>query len=143
MNKACVDKCPDEIPYVKEGVCIKQCEKFYYEDEQGNKICIDDCSSKFILVNQGKCVSSCDEINNYKLNGYNICFSKCNELSLIQRYNFLTKDIFSSCVENCQINDNTKTENICIKECLLPFKFRLEDDSNKVCYQTCKELIIQ
>ena len=140
LNKACVDKCPDEIPYVKEGVCIKQCEKFYYEDEQGNKICIDDCSSKFILVNQGKCVSSCDEINNYKLNGYNICFSKCNELSLIQRYNFLTKDIFSSCVENCQINDNTKTENICIKECLLPFKFRLEDDSNKVCYQTCKEL---
>ena len=140
LNKQCADKCPDEIPFVKNGVCVKQCEKFYYEDTQGNKICTNDCSGKYILVKEGKCISSCDEINNYQLNGYNICFSKCNEHSLIQRHNFLTKDIFSSCVESCQTNDNTKEENECIKECLMPFKFRLEDDSDKKCYQTCKEL---
>ena len=140
LNKACVDSCPEQIPYVQDNACVKQCQKYYYEDNNGNKICSNDCNGKYILVNEGKCINSCDDINNYKLNGYNLCFTKCNEKSLIQRYNFLTKDIFSSCVQTCLTNDNTKEENDCIEKCLIPFKFRLEDNSNKICYQSCKEL---
>lgn len=140
MAHNCVNKCPNNIPFVQDSICVKKCEKYFYEDANGNKICTNDCSDKFILVNEGKCISSCDSINNYQLNGYNLCFSKCNEHSFIPRYDTLTQNIFSKCVVNCENNDNTKQEDDCIKECLIPFKFKLKDNSNKLCYQTCKEM---
>ena len=140
LNKKCVDKCPDEIPYVSGDKCVKNCQKFFIEDSKGNKICTENCGDKFILINGKKCVSNCDYINQYKLYGYNICFSNCNENSIIPRYNILTKDIFFGCVENCLSNDNTKEEEECIYICRQPFKFRIKDNnSNKECYQSCQE----
>lgn len=138
----CVSKCPNERPYVKDSFCIKNCENFYYEDNNGNKFCVDSCSGsyQYMIINQGKCVSSCENMNNYQLNGYNICYSNCNEQSIIQRYHRFTKNIFSQCVQSCLNNDNTKTEEDCSNDCLKPFKFKLNNSSNKKCYQSCKEL---
>ena len=140
INKKCTNKCPEELSFVHNSICVKRCEKFYYEDSKGNKICIDDCNNKYIIVNQRKCISSCQSINNYQLNGYNICFSYCNEHSIIQRYNFLTRDIFDNCVKNCLIKDNTKSKDDCIKYCLRPFKYEIYDNTNKICYQSCEEI---
>lgn len=141
LNNQCVEKCPDEVPYVFGNKCVKSCEKFFMEDSKGNKICTENCDDKFILINSKKCVSSCDSVNLYKLNGYNICYSNCNANALIPRYNTLIKDIFSLCVENCLTNDNTKKEDECKDICRQPFKFRIKDnESNKVCYQSCKEI---
>ena len=136
INNSCVDKCPEKINFVEDNFCVKKCEKFYYEDNNGNKICINQCSGSYpyMVINQKKCVSSCSSINNYQLNGYNICYSKCNDQSIIPKFNFMTKNIFSTCVQNCLNNDNTKTENDCEKDCLRPYKFKYE---NK-CYQSCE-----
>ena len=140
INKRCTNKCPEELSFVHNSICVKRCEKYYYEDSNGNKICIDDCNSKYIIVNQGKCISSCQSIDNYQLNGFNICFSYCNEHSIIQRYNFLTKDIFSKCIQNCLNNDNTKNKDDCTKDCLRPFKYEIYNNPNKICYQSCEEI---
>lgn len=80
-------------------------------------------------------MSNCDSENKYKLHGYNICYSNCNEKSLIPRFNTLTENIFSKCIENCISNDNTKNEEECTNICIQPFKFKIKDDSsNKECY---------
>ena len=139
LNKKCVDKCPKEIPFVQNYTCVKNCEKFFYEDIKGNKICTDDCTGKYILGNERQCVSSCEKIKNYQLGEYNICFSDCNEGSIIQRFNILTRYIFLNCVNNCKIKDNTKSENDCVLECLKPFKYK-PDNNKKICYQSCKEI---
>lgn len=142
LNNKCVDKCPDEIPYIKNSICVKKCDKYFSEDLNGNKICIDKCieNNKYLIINQGKCVDSCDSINNYQLNNYNICYSKCNQKSVLKRFNLMTKNLFSNCVNICMNEDNTKTENDCIEDCLRPFKYSLKDQSNKICYQSCQEL---
>ena len=142
LNNNCVNKCPNDRPYIKDSFCVKNCENFFYEDNNGNKYCVDSCSGnyKYMIINQGKCVSSCSNMNNYQLNGYNICYSNCNEQSIIQRYHRFTKNIFSSCVQTCLNNDNTKTENDCSNNCLKPFKFKLNNNSDKKCYQSCQEL---
>ena len=142
INNKCVDQCPDEIPYIKNSICLKQCDQYYYEDINGNKICTDKCieNNKYLIVNQKKCVDSCSSIGNYQLNGYNICYSKCNEKSILQRFNYMTKNLFSTCVTNCMNNDNTKSQNDCIEDCSKPFKYSLKDESNKICYQSCKEI---
>ena len=137
LTGTCVDKCPDEFNFIQDSGCVKQCEKFYYEDNNHNKICINSCTGNYpyMVINQKRCVSSCNEINNYQLYGYNICYSKCNEQSVIPRYNILTRNIFSTCIQNCINNDNTKNEQDCSNDCLLPFKF--SDETNKQCYQSC------
>ena len=141
LNKKCVDKCPNQLPYINDGACIKKCQKFYYEDENGNKFCTKNCDNKLIFLEENKCLSNCNDNVSYKLHGYNICYSTCNDNSLIPRYNYLTKDIFSKCIENCIERDNTKEEKECITECLRPFKFRIkDDDQNKECYQSCNDL---
>ena len=119
LTHECVNKCPDELPFIIDNICIKKCENFYYEDSLGNKICIDSCSGsyKYMIINLGKCVQSCTSINNYQLNGYDICYSDCNLKSIIPRFYKFTKNIFSSCVQVCLNNDNTKQETDCINEC--------------------------
>lgn len=123
LNKSCVENCPDEIIFIKDNYLVKKCEKLYYEDNNGNKICINNCSGDypFLIINQKKCVSSFNSINNYQLNGFNICYSQCNEQAVIQRLAIITKNIFSNSFQICINNDNTKTENDCVTECLRPF----------------------
>ena len=142
LTNACVNKCPDELPFIEDNICIKKCENFYYEDSQGNKKCIDSCSGtyKYMIINLGKCVSSCEDTNNYQLNGYDICYSDCNYKSEIPRYYKFTKNIFSICVQNCLNNDNTKQENDCINDCSKPFKYKEKDSTVKKCYQSCENL---
>ena len=142
VTQQCVNKCPNDLPYIIDNICIKNCETFYYEDSSGNKRCIDSCSGsyKYMIINIGKCVSSCEDINNYQLNGYDICYSDCNLKSIIPRFYKFTKDIFSSCVQLCLDNDNTKEESDCINDCSRPFKYKLNDDSDKKCYQSCEEI---
>ena len=140
LTKSCVNKCPEEINFVQDSSCVKNCEKFFYVDDNNNKICTYTCSGKYpyMIINTKQCVSSCASIDNYQLNGYNICYSRCNEQSVIPRNIILTKDIFTSCVQNCMNNDNTKNEQDCTNECLKPFKFA--DNVNKKCYQSCNDV---
>ena len=49
LNQKCVDKCLDEIPYIKTSICVKESEKFYYEDDNGNKICSSNCNANIII----------------------------------------------------------------------------------------------
>lgn len=139
ISKSCVNKCPEKINFVQDSFCVKNCEKFFYEDENHNKICTESCSGNhpYMIINTKQCVSSCNSINNYQLNGYNICYSKCNELSVIPKNTIYTKNIFSSCVQKCMNDDNTKNEQDCTNDCLRPFKFA--DNINRKCYQSCKD----
>ena len=153
----CVNKCPEEKPFLKENNhCAKECNKEtypYYKDD--DKICLEKCPStmykngyiceidcpkeKFLDTKKNECIDSCENDSNDRFynSGNNICLPKCEENKYKNGY---------ECVEACPSDKKYSNLNKeCVDHCDGETNYVIdefthnEEDIQKICMSSCTQ----
>jgi hypothetical protein len=127
-GKFCIGKCSNEFPFIKNGQCIKSCDKFYINNI--NKYCIEKCPQNLPYIYNNECIDSCYNNGLYQIYKTNICVEKCSENLILNIENkpqyFMDK--YNSC-----LNETSNNKESCSRP------FYLSDNENKICYQDCNQ----
>ena len=127
-GKFCIEKCNNEFPFIKNGQCIKSCDKFYINNI--SKYCIEKCPKNLPFIYNSECIDSCYNNGLYQIYKTNICVEKCSQnliLNIDKKPQYFM-DNYISC-----LNENLNNQESCSRP------FFLSDTENKLCYQDCNQ----
>ena len=96
--------------------CYKECEYYYYFDNEKNYFCTKECPNMYnkLIENKMKCIDDCSKDNIYKYEFENKCYNKCPENTKKNKYYCVFQcpedspyEIleFKECVNNCSMSD--------------------------------------
>ena len=137
---------------------VEECDKFFYEDSEGNNHCYDACQTgtgtnlkKYFVSGNKKCSTSCDEFGKYYYDpSNNECLDTCKG-----RPNFGTQKehtnplTIQECLSNCEENNGEETihyyynydSNICMDYCGKDGSYKkYHADGGYICYSSCFEI---
>ena len=113
-------ECLDNHSFLNDSLynmsCYKQCDNFYYFDENNKYICTENeiCPDKFskLIINKKKCIDECEKDDFYKYEFNNYCFDKCPNGTLESENNYicLNKTSFKSTIITYEIPQTSYVE---------------------------------
>ncbi|XP_045211434.2 proprotein convertase subtilisin/kexin type 5-like [Mercenaria mercenaria] len=122
LNLTCVNKCPEDHPYIHNRICLGQlCETQYSTESSFGIICTDNCKPQQFVHNK-KCVETCP-VTNVLFN--RTCVDYCPESHLLTS----TYIVGEICLTSCSAQNVIKE---CVEKCPAGL-FELE----KTCVEFC------